>query len=74
VRKHINRRQFIQGMSAAVASFYLRPPRLRASTIAPTAPVAVAKCPAYGPEVGVTLATMLDQLGGLPRNSSFREL
>ena len=64
---YINRREFVRGMTAAVASFYLRPPRLSASTSVPTAPVAVAKCPAYGSEVHATLATLFDQLGGLPR-------
>ena len=56
MRGHINRREFIQGMSAAVAGFYFCPPRIHASTMAPTAPVAVAKCPSYGPEVRTTLA------------------
>jgi uncharacterized protein (DUF362 family) len=34
---------------------------------APTAPVAVAKCPSYNDEVTAKLATMFDQLGGLER-------
>src|SRR5438477_1307583 len=34
---------------------------------APTAPVAVAKCPSYNDEVTANLATMFDQLGGLER-------
>ena len=33
----------------------------------PTAPVAVAKCATYGPEVGTTLATLFDQLGGIDK-------
>ena len=59
-----NRREFLQGLGAAAAGFYLAPTRLLASA-APTAPVAVARCPAYGPEVITTLARMFDQLGGL---------
>jgi uncharacterized protein (DUF362 family) len=34
---------------------------------APTAPVAVAKCPSYNDEVTAKLATMFDQIGGLER-------
>jgi uncharacterized protein (DUF362 family) len=34
---------------------------------APTAPVAVSKCPSYNDEVTAKLATMFDQLGGLER-------
>lgn len=62
----VNRREFIQGVSAAAAGFYLAPSGLCAST-SPAAPVAVAKCARYGPEVMTTLAGMFDQLGGLRR-------
>src|ERR1700737_2760599 len=34
---------------------------------APTAPVAIAKCPSYNDEVTAKLAAMFDQLGGLER-------
>jgi uncharacterized protein (DUF362 family) len=60
---HINRREFIQGFGVAVAGLSLPLNNLAAST----APVAVAKCPTYGPQVRATLATMFDQLGGLQR-------
>ena len=64
--RHINRREFIQGLSAAAAGFYLAPSGLWANA-APTAPVAVAKCATYGPEVRTTLATLFDQLGGIDK-------
>jgi uncharacterized protein (DUF362 family) len=60
----VNRREFIQGLSAAAAGLYLSPIQLLAN-VAPTAPVSVAKCATYGPEVLSTLAGMFDQLGGL---------
>lgn len=64
--RHVNRREFIQGLSAAAAGFYLAPSRLWANA-APTAPVAVARCATYGPEVRATLATLFDQLGGIDK-------
>ena len=66
MKRNLNRREFIQGVSAAAAGFCLAPSGLWAKT-APTAPVAVAKCATYGPEVGTTLATMFDQLGGIEK-------
>src|SRR5208283_5859112 len=64
MNRHLNRREFIQGLSAAAAGFYLAPSGLWANT-APTAPVAIAKCATYGPEVRTTLAMLFDQLGGI---------
>jgi len=61
------RRQFISSVGAATAGVWLSPPRLSFASTAPTAPVSVAKCRAYGPEVLPTLETMFDQLGGLRR-------
>lgn len=61
------RRQFINGLGATAASLWLPRPRLCLGSEAPTAPVSVAKCPAYGPEVLPTLARMFDQLGGMER-------
>lgn len=66
MKHHLNRREFIQGLSVAAAGFYLAPSKLLANA-APTAPVAVARCTTYGPEVVTTLAGMFDQLGGLSR-------
>ncbi|MGO8792675.1 MAG: DUF362 domain-containing protein [Terriglobia bacterium] len=66
MRAKLNRREFIQGVSVAAAGFCLAPSGLWA-TAAPAAPVAVAKCATYGPEVVTTLAGMFDQLGGLRR-------
>ncbi len=65
MRNRMDRREFIQGFGAAVAGAYLCPTRLGAAPSVPTAPVAVAKCPVYGPEVVSSLGTMFDQLGGL---------
>jgi len=42
-------------------------PLLRAAPDAPTAPVAVAKCPSYAEDVTASLHTMFEQLGGLAR-------
>jgi uncharacterized protein (DUF362 family) len=66
MKAQTNRREFIQSFGAAVASLYL-PLNSRASSTPPSAPVAVAKCPSYGPQVHSTLTTMFDQLGGLQR-------
>lgn len=63
--RNVNRREFLQGASAAALGLYLPSTRLMAVTSAPTAPVAVAKCNTYGPEVVTSLATMFDQIGGL---------
>jgi len=67
MKTQYTRRQFIQIAGAAAAASWLSPPRLFLGGEAPTAPVALAKCPAYGPEVLTTLQTMFDQLGGLER-------
>ncbi len=64
---HGNRREFIQGFGAGVAGLALAPRRLFGAATPPAPPVAVAKCLEYGPQVGPTLATMFDQLGGLQR-------
>jgi uncharacterized protein (DUF362 family) len=64
MQKNLTRREFMRGLSAAAAGACLAPARLLA-TAAPTAPVAVARCMSYGPEVVSTLARMFDQLGGL---------
>ena len=66
MKRNVNRREFIQGVSAAAAGLCLAPSGLWASA-APAAPVAVARCDAYGPEVVTTLSKMFDQLGGLGR-------
>jgi len=54
------RRQFLAGAAALCAA---RP----TFASAPTAPVAVAKCPSYGAELLPALQKMFDQLGGLER-------
>ncbi|HEV2380591.1 MAG TPA: DUF362 domain-containing protein [Terriglobia bacterium] len=68
--QHLDRRQFIQGLSAGAAgmcALYDWPLRglLAASPgrKLPTAPVAVAKCPDYGPSVRGALARLFDQVG-----------
>ena len=57
MRLNVNRREFLQGASAAALGLYVPSTRLLASTAAPTAPVAVARCTTYGPEVVTSLAT-----------------
>ena len=64
--RNLNRREFIQGASLAAAGFWLAPSSLL-GTAAPAAPVAVARCATYGPEVRTTLATLFDQLGGIDK-------
>jgi len=61
-----NRREFLQGLGVAAAGLYFAPAALLGKA-APTAPVAIARCPAYGPGVTTALAGMFDQLGGLTR-------
>src|SRR5271167_1608378 len=67
MRRELNRREFIQGLGAAVTGAYLYPTAASLATVPPTAAVAVAKCPTYSPEVLSTLEGMFDQLGGLQR-------
>ena len=67
MRRDINRRTFIQGISASALALSLPSTRLRAATPAPTAPVAVGRCSTYGSELVATLARMFDQLGGLQK-------
>lgn len=67
MRRDLNRREFLQGLSAAALGLYLPSTRLLEANSAPTAPVAVAKCSTYGAEMVTTLATMFDQLGGLQK-------
>lgn len=60
--RDITRRQWLGGsVAAALAS------GLPALAAAPTAPVAMARCNSYGPELKPTLAKMFDQIGGLGR-------
>lgn len=65
MRNDLNRRQLIRALGAAAAGVYVAPRRLFAATAAPTAPVSIARCSSYGPEMVATLAGMFDQLGGL---------
>src|SRR5690348_3742436 len=64
--RHVDRREFMQGLGAAAAGVYAWPVRsLLAASPArslPTAPVAVAQCKQYGPAVRATLATLFDQV------------
>jgi uncharacterized protein (DUF362 family) len=58
----ITRRQFLAG----AAAFCAARPSFGAAA-APTAPVAVAKCPSYGAELLPSMQKLFDQLGGLER-------
>jgi uncharacterized protein (DUF362 family) len=62
VHSTCTRRQWLAGAAAFCAS---RPSF--GAVPAPTAPVAVAKCPSYGPELLPAMQKMFDQLGGLER-------
>jgi uncharacterized protein (DUF362 family) len=59
------RRSWIASGGAIAGSMLLRKPLLGAA--APAAPVALASCRSYGPELAPILARMFDQLGGLGR-------
>jgi uncharacterized protein (DUF362 family) len=62
----LSRRQFLTGSTAAalgLAAGRLTP----LARAAPSAPVALATCDSYGPELVPTLERMFDQLGGLGR-------
>ena len=65
MRSDINRRQFIQGLSTTIAGLCLYSTKTSSAMVAPTGPVAVAKCPTYSAEVLSTLESMFDQLGAL---------
>ena len=67
MKRDIDRRAFIQGLSASALGLCLPSTQLLAATAAPTAPVAVGKCSNYGSEMVTTLARMFDQLGGLQK-------
>jgi uncharacterized protein (DUF362 family) len=60
----VTRRGFMAG-AGAVGLGLLQPVRLRAN--APTAPVAIAKCPGYGTEFLSATEKLFDQLGGMGR-------
>ena len=63
MRELVTRRRFVS-LGASAAGFALSP---AASASAPTAPVAIAKCPTYGAAVLPRLETMFDRLGGVGR-------
>ncbi len=67
MNRNVSRRDFLQGAGAAALGLSLPGSRLMASPLAPTAPVAVAKCDTYGPAVMASLETMFDQIGGLKK-------
>jgi uncharacterized protein (DUF362 family) len=64
MHNNFGRREFIHGLGAAAAGMSLAPAKVWA-VAPPTAPVAMARCSTYGPEIVTTLNTMFDQLGGL---------
>jgi len=63
MQNRLNRRQMFQSLGGAAASLAYAKSGWAAE--APTAPVAVAKCPDYGSALLPALAQMFDQLGGL---------
>ena len=58
----LSRRHFLAAAGAVSAA-----PLFAAATNAPSAPVAIARCPDYGAALTPTLKTMMDQLGGLAK-------
>ena len=60
----VTRREFIAASGAAGLGL-IQPAGLRAS--APTAPVAIARCPDYGPAFLAATEKLFDQLGGMGR-------
>ena len=63
-----SRRQWMINAGAAVSGAYLAGSKLGRAAIAPTAPVAVARCKTYdASELVPTMQKMFDQLGGLER-------
>ncbi len=63
-----SRRRWLAAVSRAVAGYASSRPLLKALPVrAPSAPVAVAKCLGYGPDLLPTIDRMFDQLGGLSR-------
>jgi len=67
MKRNVNRRDFLQSASAVALGFSLPSTRLMASPLAPTEPVAVAKCDTYGPAVVASMEKMFDQIGGLKK-------
>jgi uncharacterized protein (DUF362 family) len=67
MNRNVNRRDFLQGASAAAVGLSLPSTRLMAVPLSPSAPVAVAKCDTYGPAVAASLERMFDQIGGLKK-------
>ena len=67
MNRNVNRRDFLRGASAAAVGLSLPSTRLMAVPLAPSAPVAVAKCDTYGPAVAASLERMFDQIGGLKK-------
>jgi uncharacterized protein (DUF362 family) len=65
--RDLNRREFMQGLTAAFTGACLYPTAASMAISTPTAPVSVAKCATYSAEVLSTLGAMFDQLGGLQR-------
>ncbi len=65
--RDMTRRDWLAASTAAGIAAALPLRGQTPAAAAPTAPVAIAKCATYGPEVTPTLAKMFDQLGGLGR-------
>src|ERR1700759_3668269 len=67
MNRNVNRRDFLRGASAAAVGLSLPSTRVMAVPLAPSAPVAVARCDTYGTAVASSLETMFDQIGGLKK-------
>ena len=62
---HWTRRQWLATTSTAVAGNCLVGSVPLRAVETPTAPVAIARCQRYGPELLPTMERMFDQLGGI---------
>ena len=67
MHEHQTRREWLIRTTSAVAGACLAGVRSGRATVAPTAPVAVARCRSYDAELLPTLSKVFDQLGGLGR-------
>lgn len=66
VQSQVTRRDLLSGLAGAAGAGLARPFPVHAASL-PTAPVAVARCKAYGAELAPVLEKMFDQIGGLGR-------
>ena len=67
MRTELTRREWLTTAGKSLAGICLGRTLVSYASAAPTAPVAVAKCPNYGERLVPSLEKMFDQLGGLEK-------